>query len=70
MGIFSAPIGAPVYRAIVTVIDEWGRSQTAGGETVIEQDLAPVNSGLVNAQGVPLYRMPTRDPIGFDLRGR
>jgi hypothetical protein len=30
-----------------------------------EADPAPVNTGLLNADGVPLYRVPERGPLGF-----
>lgn len=35
---------------------------------VTERDHAPVKTGLLDASGCPLYRMPDVLPIGFDLR--
>lgn len=32
---------------------------------VLESDAAPINTGLVTADGVPLYRMQERGPLGF-----
>lgn len=32
---------------------------------VWEADADPINTGLLNADGVPLYRMPSRGPLGF-----
>jgi hypothetical protein len=54
-------------RAIITVNDHFGRPHTAGGETVFESDGAPVFTGLLDADGNPLYYHPERHPIGFDL---
>ena len=33
--------------------------------TVYVPDETPRDTGLVTAEGVPLYRLPTREPIGF-----
>jgi len=33
--------------------------------TVILEDDGPVKTGLLDANGTPLYRMPNRIPIGF-----
>jgi hypothetical protein len=43
------------YRAIFTITDPWGCSQTVGGERVFEPE-------------PPLYRVPEKRTIGFDLR--
>jgi hypothetical protein len=37
---------------------------------VTEQERGPVKTGLLDASGQPLYRMPDALPIGFDLRPR
>jgi hypothetical protein len=56
-----------VTRAVITVQDHWGRSHLAGGETVFEEEKKPVNTGLVDANGIPLFRVPEVNPIGFKL---
>lgn len=33
--------------------------------TVFESDKTPVNTGLLNVEGVPLYRVPETVPPGF-----
>lgn len=38
-------------------------------ETVLEDDPTPKATGLLDANGVPLYRLPDRIPLGFDLTG-
>ena len=48
-------------RARVVEDEEWGRSETA--DLVFEGDL--VSTGLLDAEGRPLYRR--RNPIGFNL---
>jgi hypothetical protein len=59
----------PQYRAIPAAIinlpDPWGVHHAAGGETIIEQDKTPIKTGLVDARGVPLYRVPDSVPFGF-----
>lgn len=32
---------------------------------VFEREDAPIKTGLLNAEGVPLFRMPVRGPLGF-----
>jgi hypothetical protein len=38
--------------------------------TVFEADSAPIKSGLVDVDGVPLVRIQPRAPIGFKLGGK
>lgn len=38
------------------------------GETVHEQERAPVKTGLFDANGTPIYRVPDTQPLGFDIR--
>jgi len=33
--------------------------------TVHEQQVEPIHTGLLDAQGVPLYRIQERHPLGF-----
>ncbi len=54
------------YRAIATVYDPWGKPLAVGGETVFKADKAPVFSGLLDADGAPIYRFPEIHPLGFD----
>lgn len=42
----------------------------AEGITVFEPSDEPEETGLLNAQGDPLYRVPERRPIGFHLKPR
>lgn len=35
--------------------------------TVFEDDSQPMNTGLLDAAGAPLYRVRDREPIGFSL---
>ena len=49
-------------RAIVFE-SEWGYSATAH-EVFIEDD-TPIATGILNAQGVQLYRFQDRGPVGF-----
>jgi hypothetical protein len=58
------------YRAIVVLPDHNGDNHVAGGEVIYEADQSPVNTGLVTAQGVPIYRFSDRRPIGFNLLGK
>lgn len=42
----------------------------AHGITVFEPDDAPVETGLLDAQGNPLYRVQERAAIGFRVKPR
>lgn len=53
------------YVAIHSV---WDGAQLILGETVHEQDKPPIKTGLLDAKGIPLYRVPDTQPLGFDLR--
>lgn len=45
---------------------EWDDQEPIyAGTQVYEQDSEPVNTGLLDARGVPLYRVPTKIPFGF-----
>lgn len=58
----------PRYRAILVLSNEFGESQVAGGDVVFEPgDNTPVNTGLLDVRGTPLYRIPEHRPIGFNL---
>lgn len=47
--------------------DEWFSEQTT--ITVYEQEAQPEKTGLLNAQGEPLYRVPEKVRMGFHVRG-
>lgn len=48
---------------------EWGW-QDRPTTHVIEDDPTPIRTGLLDQHGTPLYRMPERVPLGFDLTVR
>ena len=54
-------------RAITTVYDHWGAPYTVTGETIIEQDKGPVQTGLLDLAGKSIWRWPDVNPIGFKL---
>lgn len=45
--------------------DEGDYSTERQSFTVHDEDAAPVATGLYDANGVPLYRLPDRVPLGF-----
>lgn len=59
----------PTYKAINrprSQWDIWERPATVQTSmTVYERDDEPENTGLVDANGTPLYRMPEKRKIGF-----
>lgn len=58
-----------ITRAVTIQPDPWtGMNQHLSGEVVICDDLRGVPTGLVDAAGVPIVRLP--DAIGFDLSPR
>jgi hypothetical protein len=50
--------------------DEDGVPTQPVADTVYAADNEPVFTGLLNAAGAKLYRMPEPKPVGFDLRPR
>lgn len=44
--------------------------KSSGTATVYEAEAKPVDTGLLNAHGVKLYRVEERNPIGFSARIR
>lgn len=40
------------------------------GTTVVMDDDQPQSTGLLNADGVPLYRVSDRQPVGFHLQSQ
>lgn len=38
--------------------------------TVHEPERRPVRTGIINAQGVPIFRVEDPNPIGFDMAPR
>lgn len=56
----------PKYRAIK---DTWLDERTGlVADTLVETDKTPVKTGLVDANGIPLYRMPENVSLGFQIR--
>lgn len=47
---------------------DWGYYDSRDSVVVTEADRAPINTGLLNANGTPLYRLTVREQIGFVLR--
>ncbi len=54
-------------RSVIVREDPWDGAQLLGGETVYEGDDKPVDTGLVNQNGTPLWRVSFMNRIGFDL---
>lgn len=54
------------YRAIVFDNGpwDWRKSQTA--DVAISDD-TPINTGLLDARGNPLYRLPDKVPLGYAI---
>lgn len=57
-------------RAITTVYDHCGIPYALTGETIIEQDKGPVQTGLLDLAGKPIWRWPDVNLIGFDLNSK
>ena len=45
-----------------------GEDETHTAEMVYEVERSPIHIGLVNAQGIKIYRVPEPRQIGFVLR--
>ena len=50
--------------AAVVCGDDWYQTESLK-MTVVEDEEAPRYTGLLDANGTPLYRTRTREPIGF-----
>ena len=61
------PLIKPPRAAVIVHDDVWSTEAHAPTVDVIEDAGTPHDTGLLDAAGVPLYRMPTREPIGFKL---
>lgn len=48
--------------------DGWGYYDSRDSVVVTESDRAPINTGLLNADGTPLYRLTVCEQIGFVIR--
>ena len=61
-------VRAPRIRSVsINYNDAASCTFQLAGETVFE-DLDPVDTGLVDASGTPLYRVKERVPLGFHRR--
>lgn len=58
---FAAP------RAVDCGDDTWDNPQKTI-TVYAPEDAAPVDTGLVDIHGVTLWRMPTKHPVGFQVR--
>ena len=38
--------------------------------TVFERDVEPVRTGILDANGTPIYRVEDRAPLGFDMTSK
>lgn len=59
----------PKYQAFVYVDDQTGDTRTLS-VTVVGDEHVPKNTGLLDAHGTPIYRMPENQPMGYLLPGR
>lgn len=57
------------YIAIAphAAFDSWGYYDESHSIAVTEAERPPVNTGLLNEYGTPLYRVSVREPIGFKV---
>lgn len=48
---------------------EWWEADACASlaRTIHEDEAKPVNTGLLCADGTPLYRVPKKNPIGFGI---
>lgn len=48
---------------------DWYTTNQGGTDCIVtETDNAPKKTGILDAHGVPIYRVTTREPIGFRIR--
>lgn len=59
-----------VRRRYVTRADWLDSDPVLTTHTVHEPDCQPIRTGLLDANGAPLYRVNDPEPIGFDLTPR
>ena len=45
------------------------RGISGGNVTIFEPEPCPIDTGVLDANGVRIYRVEDRDPIGFRIRG-
>lgn len=57
----------PVYRAIRTSAGPWDDDPNVLAQQIVEVERAPVKTGLLDAAGTPIYRMPGERVIGFRI---
>lgn len=57
-------------RCVLILLDDYGQPQIVGGEIVHESEPSPTETGLLDANGFPIYRRPKQHPLGFDLTPR
>lgn len=57
-----------MIRYLVEAGDDWFEPASQTISVICADDDRPVDTGLVNAQGHALYRLPEKHPIGFRPR--
>jgi hypothetical protein len=58
-------------RYVAIAVDySFGGEPALTADTIHEGGDGPVPTGLLNADGVPLYRVPERVPLGFHAKPR
>jgi hypothetical protein len=58
----------PTYAAIHIQNPRWERDSIPYADQVYEPEQTPVDTGLVNVSGIPIFRLPEpRLPIGFHI---
>lgn len=59
-----------VYRMIRDHVASSDGELSVTANMVFEADRMPIATGIISAEGTPIYRMPELRRIGFDLRPR
>lgn len=53
------------YRAMYVRTEAWHVETSATADIVIENDKAPERTGLVDKNGIAIYRVPEKNHIGY-----
>jgi hypothetical protein len=49
--------------------DVLSKTGNSTADVAVVEDHIPTRTGLLDAHGVPLYRLPESIPLGFDITG-
>ena len=65
----------PKTTKYVAISRSWRSEDTEGWQDrptvqVVESESAPIKTGLLDANGTPLYRIQDRVPLGFHIRNK